>query len=141
MVIVNKLVRFGGDAHVALKWTVEGDDHEKHHGEESGQADKKNALKDGSLHMEKRAQQDAAHRARKQHEPQHTGKPCLHGIQPLSSLLHQLIIGAQRFGMTFDFLKKTVRKNRMTGMAAIKIAISLSMRLASRPGGAADRRH
>src|SRR5262245_13558988 len=39
--------------------------------------------------------------------------------------------------MTFDFLKSTVRRNRMTGIAAIKTVISLIMPLAFRPSRAA----
>ena len=43
--------------------------------------------------------------------------------------------------MIFDFLKSTVRKNRMIGIAAIKTAISLYMPFAFCPGRAAERRH
>ena len=41
--------------------------------------------------------------------------------------------------MILDFLKRTVRKNRMIGIAAIKTAISLYMPLAFRSGRAAER--
>ena len=41
---------------------------------------------------------------------------------------HQIILKAEEASWsTFDFLKNTVRKNRMTGIAAMRMAISLYM--------------
>ena len=59
--VVDELVRLGGDAHLADERTVQGNDHEQDHGEETRYREKQQRLKAPVVYVEGESQQDAAH--------------------------------------------------------------------------------
>src|SRR5262245_13482503 len=104
VMVVNELIRLSGEAHLADEWTVQGNDDEQDHSQEAYHAEEKKRLEARVVHLEEQAKHNAAHRAGKQHEPEHTRKPGFHRVQPLTPLLYQLVERMQDLGLQ-DFLR------------------------------------
>ena len=91
LMVVDELVRVGGDTRVSAERPVQRDDHEEDHGQETGHTEKKDRLEATVLDVKEEAKGDAAHRSGDEDPPEHARKSALDGVQPLAPLVYQLV--------------------------------------------------